>query len=460
MKQGRVFNLLLLLVFLISSALRLGLAIVDRDPNDVIDIILMQKRLPLTGECEECFQPKLYYFFAAETVEAAKINLSHKGSITLALQLMNFAAGEAVVILAYILIKRLNANSERAGLLPFTLLAFNPALMATSGMTGNDIFTILFSSVAVYFCLEFFQDSKIGWLIVSGFFVSVSLATKTNTWSTALAIFVILFIKPITDKRLYGVLVALIFMLVVPILTLLNPLSQYWVNIQKYGVPVTLNVPPEPFPSFFEKTYVRRPGIISIQDGFFTFKFIDLLESPRLTLGATNYPPFRTSFWADIYGTANSVHFYNSPDSWHTTPDFEITRSIFILALLPTAILILGMVLGWIDLIKGIISKSHDLLVQRYYGLFDIVAIGYVLSTIVLALRYRDFSTINAKYIYPGILAFIFLFIRGATAFYKFLSRQNKFASTLFEVAMFFLVVVYAIDVYQMIVHLYNINIR
>ncbi len=205
---------------------------------------------------------------------------------------------------------------------------------------------------------------------------------------------------------------------------------------------------------------MRRPGIISIQDGFFTFKFADLLESPRLTLGATGYPSFRTSFWADIYGTANSLHFYNSPDSWHTSPDFEVTRIIFILALLPTAILILGMVLGWVDLLKGIISKSPDLLMQRCYGLFDIVAIGYVLSTIALALRYRDFSTINAKYIYPGILAFIFLFIQGAKAFYKFLSSHNKLASALFEVVMFFLVVAYATDVYQMIVHLYNINIR
>jgi hypothetical protein len=179
-----------------------------------------------------------------------------------------------------------------------------------------------------------------------------------------------------------------------------------------------------------------------------------------LTLGATGYPLFRTSFWADIYGTANSLHFYNSPDSWHTSPDFEVTRIIFVLALLPTAILVLGLVLGWMDLLKGVVSKSHDLLVQRYYGLFDIVAIGYVLSTIALALRYRDFSTINAKYIYPGILAFIFLFTQGARAFYKFFSRQNKLASTLFEVAMFSLVVVYTIDIYQMIIHLYNINIR
>ena len=460
MKQGRVFSLLFLLIFLTSSALRLSLAVVDRDSDDVVEIILQQKRLPLTGECEECFQPKLYYFFAAKAIEVAKVNLSHEDSITIALQLMNFAAGEAVLVLAYILIKKLAADSERAGLLAFLLLAFNPALMAVSGMTGNDVSTILFSSTAIYFCWEYLQNNKIGWLIASGLFVSMSIATKTNAWSTAIAFFVILFMKAIADKRFSHVLVALIFVLAVPILTLLNPLSQYLINIQKFGSPVTLNVSPESFPSLFEKTYVRRPGILSIQDGFFTFKFIQLLESPRLTLGATDFPAFRTSFWADIYGTANSLHFLNSPDSWHTSPDFEITRSIFILALLPTAILILGMVLGWADLIKGVLIKARDLIIQRYYGLFDVVAIGYILATVALALRYRDYSTINAKYMYPAILAFMFLFIGGARAFYNYLSKRYKSASVLFDISILSLVVFYAIDISQMALHLYNINIR
>ena len=249
----------------------------------------------------------------------------------------------------------------------------------------------------------------------------------------------------------------MIFTLAVPLLTLLNPLSQYWTNIRQFGTPITLNVPPEPFPSLFEKTYVRRPGIISIQDGFFTFKFLDLLRSPRLTLGATDYNPFRTSFWADIYGTANSLHFFNSPDSWHTRPDFETTRSIFVLALLPTVLLVLGCILGWVDLLKSLISRSGDLLRQRHFGLFDVVAIGYVLATIALALRYRDFSTINAKYMYPGILAFIFLFIEGAGAFYKFLSSRTRWITILFEVALFLLIVAYSMDTYHMIVHLYSI---
>lgn len=457
MNKSRIFKLLFLLIFLISSGLRLGLVLVDRDSNAVIDIILRQNRLPVTNECEECFQPKLYYYFAAKAIEIGNINLNHKGSIALALQLMNFAAGEAVIVLAYLLIKDLDAHFEHVGVIAFALAAFNPALMATSSWTENDTFAILFSSIAIYIFWKYLRTNGVGWLAVSGLFVSISLATKTNTWSTALAIILILLVKALSDRRLFNTLAVVIFTLAVPLLTLLNPLSQYWTNIRQFGTPITLNVPPEPFPSLFEKTYVRRPGIISIQDGFFTFKFLDLLRSPRLTLGATDYNPFRTSFWADIYGTANSLHFFNSPDSWHTRPDFETTRSIFVLALLPTVLLVLGCILGWVDLLKSLISRSGDLLRQRHFGLFDVVAIGYVLATIALALRYRDFSTINAKYMYPGILAFIFLFIEGAGAFYKFLSSRTRWITILFEVALFLLIVAYSMDTYHMIVHLYSI---
>ena len=122
------------------------------------------------------------------------------------------------------------------------------------------------------------NNNKIVYVFVSGFFVAMGVATKTNIWATTLAIFLTLLVKSIKEKSFLETLIAVVFLLGVSIVTLLNPLSQYLVNLQKYGTPVTLNVVKEPFPAFFEKTYIRRPGILSIQDGIFTFKFIDLLR--------------------------------------------------------------------------------------------------------------------------------------------------------------------------------------
>jgi len=458
MNRNRVINLFFLLVFLVSSALRLSLAVVDRDSDDVIKIILRENRLPLRDECEECFQPKVYYYVTAETIAIVGVHINHENSITLAAQLINFVAGEILVVLAYILLRRLQAHQNVIGLIGFSLLAFNPALMAASGMNGNDMFTVFLSSAAVYFCLEYLVEDKIFLLVVSGLFAALGIATKTNAWSTAIAIFLILGIKAVKEKQFNGFVIAATFIITVSVAIFLNPLSQYIVNIQTYGTPVTLNVEPEPFPSFINNTYIRRPGITSIQDGLFTFKFMSLLEYPRLTLGWVDYPAHRTSLWSGLYGSANSLHFYNSPDAWHTSPDFETTRSIFVLALLPTALLLLGVFWGWLDLFYGAISRSNDLLKQRYYGLFDLIFFGYVLSVIVLALRYRDFSTMKAIYIFPGVFAFLFLFIDGTQKIYRFLS--HKWISILFVLAMSFLFIMYSVDIWHMIVHLYKLNIR
>jgi len=464
MNRDQILRLLYIVVFIVSAILRLGLALVNREAFDdhigVVNIILRTNKLPETADCPECFQPKLFYYVASTAIRVAHINLDHENSIIIATQLLNFAAGEIILVLAYLLIKRRQLDHHKAGLITFALLAFNPALIAANGMASNDTFAILFSSLAIYFCWLFLKNNKIVYLFVSGFFIALGVATKTNIWATTLAIFLALLIKSIKGKLFLGTLIAVVFLLGVSIATLLNPLSQYLANLEKYGTPVTLNVVKEPFPAFFEKTYVRRPGILSIQDGILTFKFIDLLEYPRLTLGTTGYPAHRTSLWTDVYASANSLHFYNSPDSWHTTPDFQVSRGIFVLALLPTALLLYGMVSGWINLVKGTFDISNNILISRSYGLFDIVFIGYIIFIVVLALQYRDFSTMKAIYIYPAVLSFSILFLEALIVFDNFILKRIRWIAIFFGVLMVFLMGLYITDVFQMIVHLYNLNMR
>jgi hypothetical protein len=457
-------KLLFVIVFLLSAILHLSLALVNRQAFDdhvgVINLILKTDRLPETPDCEECFQPKLFYSIAVVAMQVAHVNIAHQNSVIIATQLINFVAGEIVLLLIYLFMRQKQLANQWTGLIAFVLLAFNPALTAANGMASNDTFAILFSSIAIYLCWRFFQNEKIAYLIVSGFFVAMGAATKTNIWGTALAIFGALLIWGVKEKRLRGIMIAVVFLLGVFLATILNPLSQYWDNFQRYGTPVTLNVKKEAFPSFFEKTYVRRPGIVSIQDGLFTFKFIDLLEYPRLTLGATGYPAHRTSLWTDVFASANSMHFYNSPDSWHTKPDFGLTRGIFVLALVPTALLCFGVILGWIQLVQGLFSSSNDLIAKRSYGLFDVVLIGYLAFLAALALQYRDFSTMKAIYIYPALLSFVVLFADGIAVFNDIIVKKRVWIDILFGAVTGLLTTMYITDAYQMIVHLYSLNIK
>jgi hypothetical protein len=463
MYPDRKLRLLFALVFAGATLLRLGLAFVNREAFDdhvgVVELILQKDRLPEMEDCPECFQPKLFYFLTAIAVQIARIDPHHQSSIALMMQALNFGAGEVILALSLLLIVQLRPSEPRAGLLAFAMVALNPALIAANGMPSNDTFTILFSSLAIYLCWRFLQEGRWGYLAVSAIFAAMAVATKTNAWCTALAISLTLLLKSAHERRLSGAALAVAFLGCITVLTLFNPLSQYWENIQTHGTPVTLNVAREPFPSLFEKTYVRRPGIVSIQDGFLTFKLIDLLEYPRLTLGAAGYPAHRTSLWTDLYASANSVHFYNSPDSWHTKPYFEVSRSIYVLALVPAALFLLGFGRGLLHLSGVSVVRQGQSPANGDSGLFEIGLLAYLAFIIALALTYRDFSTMKAVYIYPAILSIVVLFLEGTDVFYGFLSKYNRWITGLFEALFVFLVVMYMIDVAHMIAHLYALNV-
>jgi hypothetical protein len=97
-------------------------------------------------------------------------------------------------------------------------------------------------------------------------------------------------------------------------------LGGYWDNYQRTGTFFVLNVDPEEPPKLFELTYPKRPGIVSVVDGFATFRLPDMLRQPMNTTDPATYPRHRTSFWSQLYGAMHSIHFAGYPPSWRPTP--------------------------------------------------------------------------------------------------------------------------------------------
>ena len=118
MNRDQILRLLYIVVFIVSAILRLGLALVNREAFDdhigVVNIILRTNKLPETADCPECFQPKLFYYVASTAIQVAHINLNHENSIIIATQLLNFIAGEIILVLAYLLIKQKQADHHRS----------------------------------------------------------------------------------------------------------------------------------------------------------------------------------------------------------------------------------------------------------------------------------------------------------------------------------------------------------
>ena len=87
-------------------------------------------------------------------------------------------------------------------------------------------------------------------------------------------------------------------------------------------------------------------------------------------------------------------------------------------------------------------------------------SLDILLFIVALALQYRDFSTMKAIYIYPAILSFSVLFLDALIVFDNFILKRIKWITIFFEVLIVFLIGLYITDVFQMIVHLYNLNMR
>jgi hypothetical protein len=253
------------------------------------------------------------------------------------------------------------------------------------------------------------------------------------------------------------VLIACLFGVVTLVLSVLNPLNQYISNYREYGAPILLNIDKPPFPHFFEQTSAYRPGILSLQDGIFTFKFIDLLRHPRIENGDI-YPANRTSLWTQLYGRANSVHFDNWPPTWSSTGEhgFALSRAIYILALLPTVLLLIGAAMEIFLFLKGLIKRDPQLAGATHFGLTALTFTGFMFFIILYALEYRDFSVMKAIFLYPAMLTFPLLFFRAGEMVSAHLTKRAGWVLAGFGIWMVALFILYSADIVTMIALLYS----
>ncbi len=459
----RKSDLLFLSLILLSLVLRLALVLVNRQANDdhmeVINRILVSGTLPQKNDCWECFQPKLFHSTVALTIQG--LGLAHAGEDTkiLVAQWINFLAGAVSLGVMARFIRGLPVKMDRIKPLSFALLALNPQLIRISSQATNDAFAILFSTLAIYLTTLFFQKPKAGTFLLIVLFISLGIASKTNTWVSAAAILLALLAWAWITKTGRGkaLTYAVLFLVLVPFLSVIDPLTQYVTNTRVYGAPILLNMSKPPLPHWSEITYPHQPGIISIRDGFFTFKFFSLLRNPLNWYIGNNLPSHRTSLWTQLYASANSLRFENFPPSWATTggTGFTTLRAIFILALLPTAIFLFGAAIELFQVLVNFIQRKESIAENTAYGLFGFVFLGYILFIVLYALEYRDYTVMKVIFVYPGLLALSFLFIRGAEQVYKFCSRGGKWVIPLIEGGISVLLIFYLLDIVSMIRQLY-----
>ena len=461
MRSNKKTYLLYYFIFGLAIFLRLSLVLFNREANDaheaVANLILQTGSLPLKEDCWECFQPKLYHVVFAFLLKLFNLANNPAYQQNVAGQAINFFAGFTTIAIVYLFIKGLTEFDEKLKLFAFALVALNPALIGINSQATNDTFVILFSTLAIYFSYNFLKNEKIMDLILCSLFVILGISTKTNAWVTFFAILFVLLLKIyLKEQHKKNILITVVFLFSVTALSFVNPLNQYLPNIQKYGTPILLNIIKDPLPHFSGDYSADASGVWYVGDGFFTFKLIDLIKHPRLNLGTTIYLPHQTSFWTVLFGRAHAIHFDNAPPAWSTTGEtiFPLLRILYILAIIPTMLLLIGFGHDFLKFIKGSITKNIAILHTIYFGLFALLFVGYLSFQILYSLQYRSVTVIKAIFVFPALLSFPVFFMQASKSLYQFLPKRFQWISYIFESTIVALLVCYVVDVTILIIDL------
>jgi hypothetical protein len=158
-----------------------------------------------------------------------------------------------------------------------------------------------------------------------------------------------------------------------------------------------------------------------------------------------------------MYAGAHSIHFLNFPATWSTSGDegFAIARGIFILALLPTILILVGLAIEIFLFLKGVFWHDPALTQATSHGLFACAFIGYLLFVEIYTFIYRDFSFMKVIFAFPALITFPYLFLRAAEPLYAYLSKRFRWSTYILNASVVALLLFYILDTGTMIAQIY-----
>lgn len=405
-------------IFLLAIGLRLVLAIVNRSANDdhveVIRWIVEKQTIPGKNDCIECYQPKFFYITSAAIVNF--FHLSHRDSQTVAVQLFNTFISFFTLLCFWNFIKS-KPLTERAKILFFAFFAFNPGLAGINVQATNDTLVIFAGVLSVYCADLFFRENKLSAAIGLLMALLIAALTKANGLLFAAIISSVFIVKIFASENNRRRLVLLRYLLIgLAVFLSIVPLAGgYYDNYKKYNSLTTSAWGNDPPPLFFENTYIARPGVSNMFEGFFTFRYFDMVRHPYITNGSEDYPLHRTSLWSQLYGRTVFLHFDQWPPLWQTEniSIINVGRILILLGLVPLALFLAGVFHGIYDSIKSFLNHGKTYLLASNDYLYLIITVAFLLCSLKYSYNIRDFSAMKSIYLFPGFICYIKHFLDG-----------------------------------------------
>jgi hypothetical protein len=409
---------LVVAIFTVAAGLRLVLGLFNDAANDdhlrVVQYLLAGRRGLTLAACLECFQPKLYYHLLAGLIRAG--NIRQIFWQIRAGQFLDVAAGVLTLWLLHrFLLRRRLAYSVH--LLVLALVALNPAFLAINVQLTNDSWAVLCTAAGTAWLYRYLGDGRARHLAGGAVGLGLGVATKGTAWVAGIAAVLALALAAFSrrptrpGRRWRGFVLAPALALL--LVGVIGVAGYDFDNLGGFGrraqaAPLHL----------FERTQVRRPGVVSIYDSYFSFKFADLLRSPYTTNLGPVEPPHRTSVPSQLYGRLHFLHLDSWPSGWERKDAlaFAVGRYNLVLGLLPTAVFFIGFALGLGGLVRAMRSVGWRAWLREADTptlLCLLVCLGSAAFMIRFTSGYRDFSAMKPVYVFPGIVAFVKVFADG-----------------------------------------------
>lgn len=424
---------------MLSLALRIELSAVNYQDNDnhfqVIQIITYAGRIPRRQDCWQCYAPKLYHQAAAILIKTTGIgDLKRQYALAKAISLLS---GAATIMILYRYLTE-NHGHTRACLAAFSLTALNPKHISINAQATNDSFAIFLTTLMLYYFIKYLKSEKTTHFAASATLSILAMQAKATALPAIAAASLTLLAKTLSTKSKTRAGIALAILVAATGINIFM-LGQYGYNAREYGNPLRLNR--DTLPISAKPGYSRhiRPGFTSIRDSLSTFMFTDLLKHPRITHGVAIEPAHRTSLWSQLYGRANFAQFDSWPPIWQTQDEktMLLGRMIFLLALLPAALLAAGAL--------KTLQKTRE---NQANTLLILTTAAYLAFIAGVSALYRDFAIMKAIFLYPGILAYADILHNGIN--YAEKKAGKKTVKTVFAI-LSILTILYSLSITALI---------
>jgi len=344
-------------------------------------------------------------------------------------------------------------------LLAFALIVLNPRFIAINGQATNDSFVILFGTIAISGFLSLLDHHR--FLSILTTTAALILASLSKVQGVALfaimtAILVIRGVCSPYTRRFHlwaAALVAIAYLATVPFL------GPYWSHYVTTGTPFpsALDAPSVPPPAWFEKSEVGRPGVRSVADAYLTFRLFDLLREPFIR--GRGYAEHRTSLWSQLYARSQFSRFEGWPPTWRTKNAgvLFLGRSALLLGLVPLFMLLVGMGGDIADLGNGVRHQGLQFIARDSKWVSTVLACGMLLLVAKYSYDQRDFTTMKAIFVYPGIAAFMITLVRGMARCLRWFEDISAARISVFS-ALVLLIAVYTADVWVLVANLWSLG--